>query len=79
MLDSLNDTANSAKNDQYRGAFAVFACFSSILHSKRWQNADGSNFTEIRIPAARARRLRAHQGSACPWLKPERTLWRSMR
>jgi hypothetical protein len=53
MLDSLNDTGISAKNDQYRGAFAVFACFGIIFNSKRWQNADGSNFTEIRIPAAR--------------------------
>jgi hypothetical protein len=49
MLDSLNDTGISAENDQYRGAFAVFACFDIILHSKRWQNADGSNFTKIGI------------------------------
>jgi uncharacterized membrane protein len=54
MLDSLNDTGISAENDQYRGAFAVFACLDVILHSKRWQNAEGSNFTEIRIPAKRA-------------------------
>jgi hypothetical protein len=30
MLDSLNDTGISAENDQYRGAFAVFACFPAI-------------------------------------------------
>jgi hypothetical protein len=47
MLDSLNDTANSAKNDQYRGAFAVFACFDIIFRGKRWQNADGSKFKEL--------------------------------
>jgi hypothetical protein len=54
MLDSLNDTGIPAENDQYRGAFAVFACFNIIFPGKRWQNADGSNFTEIRIPAPRA-------------------------
>jgi hypothetical protein len=31
MLDSLNDTGISAENDQYRGAFAVFACFDIIF------------------------------------------------
>jgi hypothetical protein len=44
MLDSLNDTAISAENDQYRGAFAVFACFDIIFCGKPWQNTDGSNF-----------------------------------
>jgi hypothetical protein len=46
MLDSLNDTGISAENDQYRGAFAVFACFDIIFRGKRWQNADGSSFME---------------------------------
>jgi hypothetical protein len=59
MLDSLNDTGISAENDQYRGAFAVFACFDIIFRGKRWQNAGGSNFTEIGIPAALAPGLRA--------------------
>jgi len=53
MLDSLNDIGISAENDQYRGAFAVFACFAIIFCGKRWQNADGSNFTETGTPAAR--------------------------
>jgi hypothetical protein len=46
MLDSLNDTGISAENDQYRGAFAVFARFDIIFRGNRWQNADGSNFVE---------------------------------
>jgi len=54
MLDSLNDTAISAENDQYRGAFAVFACFDIIFRGKRWQNADGSNFMEQQPRVARA-------------------------
>jgi len=52
MLDSLNDTGISAENDQYRGAFAVFACFDIIFRGKRWQNADGSRFMDWE-PASR--------------------------
>jgi hypothetical protein len=34
MLDSLNDREISAKNDHYRGAFAVFAAFAIICPGK---------------------------------------------
>jgi len=64
MLDSLNDTGISAENDQYRGAFAVFACFDIIFRGKRRQNADGSNFLgtatvrRVRTPRSTERRPR---------------------
>jgi hypothetical protein len=50
MLDSLNDTAISAENDQYRGAFAHFACFTMIWRGEGQKNDDVFNFTEWSIP-----------------------------